>query len=302
LASLQRLAFAAIRRPLAAGSGMQRQWVDGRPTTRVVGEFIKPNDRLTSFERLEIYNKQYWFRLLDCLYDDFPGLRAVIGQRRFDKLRIAYLDRFPSTSYTLRNLGDRLPQFLVDEPSWAGTHVKLAQDMVRFEWAQVVAFDGPEKPALAVDALLGKDPATLRLGLQPHLTLLELGYPLDEFLVAVKKRARGQQQLSNATDAVYYEKQPRRLPLPRPQPTRLGIYRYDNALYYKRLDPVAFAILRGLQAGHTIADACAGALGEVEDDSTDWQEKIGTWFNSWVQIGWLCAGYDRPVIESQITL
>ena len=30
-------------------------------------EFIKPNDRLSSFERLEIYNRQYWFRLLDCL-------------------------------------------------------------------------------------------------------------------------------------------------------------------------------------------------------------------------------------------
>ncbi len=27
-------------------------------------DFIKPNDRLTSFERLEIYNRHYWFRVL----------------------------------------------------------------------------------------------------------------------------------------------------------------------------------------------------------------------------------------------
>ena len=43
-------------------------------------EFIKPNDRLSSFERLEIYNRQYWFRLLDCLYEDYPGLLSVLGK------------------------------------------------------------------------------------------------------------------------------------------------------------------------------------------------------------------------------
>jgi hypothetical protein len=42
----------------------------------VAAEFIKPNDRLSSFERLEIYNRQYWFRVLDCLYDDYPGPRV----------------------------------------------------------------------------------------------------------------------------------------------------------------------------------------------------------------------------------
>ena len=49
---------------------------DGRPMRTVAGEFIKPNDRLTSFERLEIYNRQYWFRLLSSFAEDFPGFRA----------------------------------------------------------------------------------------------------------------------------------------------------------------------------------------------------------------------------------
>ena len=46
----------------------------------VASELIKPNDRLTSFERLEIYNRQYWFRILSGFAEDFPGLRAVSGQ------------------------------------------------------------------------------------------------------------------------------------------------------------------------------------------------------------------------------
>ena len=49
-----------------------------QPASRPVADtFIKPNDRLTSFERLEIYNRQYWFRLIDCFYDRF-GLQGAM--------------------------------------------------------------------------------------------------------------------------------------------------------------------------------------------------------------------------------
>ena len=83
LKQLQRLMGAALFRPLNTKDAMLPTWEDGRPTNEVIAEFIKPNDRLTSFDRLEIYNRQYWFRLLDCLHDDYPGLRALLGQRKF---------------------------------------------------------------------------------------------------------------------------------------------------------------------------------------------------------------------------
>ena len=80
LRSFQRLVKAAVTRPLAPGYRMQRRWSDGRPMTAVAAEFIKPNDRLTSFARLEIYNRMYWFRIIDSLYEDAPGLRAALGE------------------------------------------------------------------------------------------------------------------------------------------------------------------------------------------------------------------------------
>ena len=94
-------------RPLTPQWGMQRRWTDGRSMHDLAAEFIKPNDRLSSFERLEIYNRQYWFRVLDCLWDDYPGLRAIVGEQKFMKLITAYLARYPSDSYTLRDLGNR---------------------------------------------------------------------------------------------------------------------------------------------------------------------------------------------------
>ena len=97
-------------------------------------EFIKPNNRLTSLERLEIYSRSYWFRILDSLYDDFPGLRAVLGERDFRRLSRAYLADCPSRSFTLRDLGSRLVGWLERNPRYGGSCQALAIDMARLEW------------------------------------------------------------------------------------------------------------------------------------------------------------------------
>ena len=96
LLALQKRMAAALMRPLVAGDHID-------PAAPV--DYIKPNDHLTSLERLEIYSRSYWCRVIDAMYEDFPGLRAVAGQRAFDKLVRAYLADCPSQSFTLRDLG-----------------------------------------------------------------------------------------------------------------------------------------------------------------------------------------------------
>jgi hypothetical protein len=118
---------------------------DGKPMRIEAAGFIKPNDRLAPVERLEIYSRSYWFRVLDSLYDDFPGLRAVLGQRAFHRLSRAYLADCPSRSFTLRNLGSRLEDWLQRRPEYAGSRQALALDMVRLEWAHIEAFDNAAK-------------------------------------------------------------------------------------------------------------------------------------------------------------
>src|SRR5271166_4245600 len=105
---IQRSMFNAVRQPLTASEGMRQRTSDGRSLRRIAEQIIKPNDRLSSFERLEIYNRQYWFRVLAALAEDFEGLRLIIGDRQFENLSIAYLQDCPSQSFTLRNLGSRL--------------------------------------------------------------------------------------------------------------------------------------------------------------------------------------------------
>ena len=64
LASLQREMAAAVMQPLTKDENMRASASDGRPMAEVAASFIAPNSRLTAFERLEIYNRQYWFRVL----------------------------------------------------------------------------------------------------------------------------------------------------------------------------------------------------------------------------------------------
>jgi len=298
LRELQRKSLSAIRYPLTRGGDMQSRWMDGRRMSDVVSEFIKPNDRLSSFERLQIYNRQYWYRLMDCLWDDYPGLRAILGARKFEKLRLAYLDRYPSRSYTLRNLGSRLAQFIAEEPQYTQPHHAMCQDMAAFEWAQVVAFDSERRPPLSADDLLGKNPAKLRVALQPYITLLELRYPLDDFVLAVKKRdsaLRG--EASNAVEANRASGAPSRVRLPRPKNIYLAVHRHDDSLYYKRLDPSAYPILTHLRDGATFARACAAAVPK-ECDAAQWAQMLREWFSVWTELGWFCK---RSALSTRFT-
>lgn len=282
LRAFQRLMKDAVVRPLTPDDGMQRRWRDGRPMAAVAAGFVKPNDRLTSFDRLEIYNRQYWFRLLDCFYDDNPGLRALLGERKFSRLAHAYLVKYPSRSFSLRNLCDRLGKFIREEPRWTAPDTALARDMAGFEWAQIEAFDGESRPLLSPKEIVRSDPARLRLGLQPYLSLLTLAYAVDDFALAVKRgdaALRG--EASNAVEAGPKASRRKRGARPRRQRLFVAVHRHDNTLYYKRLEPAAHQILAALRRGRTVAQACAAAR-DIRP------AQVQTWFKEWVELGWFC--------------
>src|ERR1700678_149893 len=180
LAELQKRAAAAIMAPMTASDRMAAKW------RSEADALVKPTSRMAPLERLEIYSRSYWFRILDSLYDDFPGLSAAIGRRAFNRLSRAYLTERPSESFSLRNLGAGLEKWLREHPEYAGKHFALALDMVRLEWAHIEAFDGEARKPLGPEDLLELGPE-LRLSLQPHVTLLELKYPVDDLRIAVNE-------------------------------------------------------------------------------------------------------------------
>jgi hypothetical protein len=254
---LQRLMTHALLRPLTADSRMQPTWTDGRPTAEVVAEFIKPNDRLSAFDRLELYNRMYWFRLIDAFYDDNPGLRALLGEEKFLALCEAYLAKYPSRSFTLRNLCARLADFIAETPRLTAPRTALARDIARFEWAQTVAFDGESRTKLAPATIARSGPATMRIGLQPYLTLLALDYPVDDFVLAVKRREAMRETASNTSEIAGRRGRMKTVRAPQRSRTYLAVHRVDFRLYYKRLELPAYRMLEALRAGKPLAHAVA---------------------------------------------
>lgn len=277
----------AVMQPLGRGGYMKSKWVDGRPMKKVAGTFIKPNDQLTSFERLEIYNRQYWFRLKDCFYEDYPGLRAILGDPRFERLACAYLEQYPSQSFTLRNLGRQLVKFLEAEPRWISPHRKIAMDMVRLEWAHVEAFDNEAKPPLKTDDLLGLNPARIHLKLQPYITLLKLHYEVDDFLIQVKRGASLRSEASNAMEQRRKRLRMRLTQRLKPKAIYLAVHRHADSVYYKRLEAGQYHLLSALQENAALEEAFV-KLAELEPVNVDLGAQIKQWFEDWASLGWFC--------------
>src|ERR1700719_3281921 len=231
LKALQRTMARAVMQPLTFTERMQRTAPDGQPMRRYAERFIKTNDRLTSFERLEIYNRQYWFRLLSSMMEDFPGLRAVLGDRRFDAMCKAYLVDCPSRSFTLRNLGAQLESWLRKHPRWAGTKQALAVDIARLEWADIEAFDSAAEPALRPENLGSDAGASLQLKLQPYVRLLDLKYPVDDLLLEVRKEEDEDTDFaSNAFQERHKRKRVQAVAKLKPAAIFLAVHRVDDSV------------------------------------------------------------------------
>lgn len=287
LRGLQRTMARAVMQPLTRSERMQQTAPNGKPMRSYAARFIKPNDRLTSFERLEIYNRQYWFRVLSSMVEDFPGLRAVLGERRFEEMCKAYITDCPSRSFTLRNLGSRLESWLRKHPKWVGAKLDLALDIARLEWADIETFDGKAEPALRPEDLGGAADANLRLKLQPYVQLLSLKYPVDDLLLEVRK----DQDTDFASNAFQEKRKRRRVQaVAKLKPARifLAVHRLDYSVYFRRIEPEEFSMLKALRAGKSLGEAIDLGLRKTTIAVEERSASVQQWFQNWAALGWFC--------------
>jgi len=287
LLELQRRVAAIVMQPLTSEDGMRRRTREGRSVNAETEALIKPNRVLTSFERLEIYNRQYWFRVLSCFAEDFPGLRAIVGARTFEGLMRAYLTECPSVSFTLRNLGSRLEAWLLSNKKWIEPRETLALDMVRLEWAHIEAFDCGHEPNLTPADIesAGLEPG---VALQPYIRMLELTYAVDDLLIEVHDNEGDSDTSSNAARPRQIRSRVQRYAQPNPERIYLAVHRMDDSVYYKRLQVESFRMLKALSDHMPLEKAIDMAF--VNSAIGDYERVIATqrWFANWAELSWFC--------------
>ncbi len=265
LLSLQRNFMAAIREPVFGDS---RELTSLPPRTGEVSpEFfalaekeIVTTPNLEARERLELYHRQYWFRLLDSMDEDFPALKRLLGAEKFWRLVEAYLELVPSRSFTLRHLGSGLADFLKINPGLAGGHPVHAVELAQLEYSLGETFEQPKRPAVAPDKL-----AETRLGLQPHLRLLAFHTPADAIWRLDDEAVIPDELLAPPVGEAMFH---------------TAVFRHQARQIVQRIEMNEFSLLQAI--------AATGSLAKAFDISIATPEEVGAWFQNWTEFGWLC--------------
>lgn len=263
------------------------------------------DERLPSLERLDIYANMYFYRLLDCLAEDFPKTLAAVGPAHFHNLVTDYLLRHPSRHPSLRYLGRSLPEFLATHPL-LGSFPYLA-DLARLEWARADLFDAPDAATLSRDALtrLPQDRAgDARFALVPAFALLRFDHEVVRFWRRLDERGGGRGETATSSGAAIHgggsgnaareapapdtscsheETGPSTLAPPARRRTAARVWRKDFIVYHCSLDGEEADCLELAQAGESIGRICQRlAAGRSVTKAT---ARAGRMIQTWLEDG-----------------
>jgi hypothetical protein len=168
------------------------------------------------------------------------------------------------------------------------------------EWAYVEAFDGKHLvPITAEDACsVGPDS---RLLLQPHLQLLELGYPVDNLVLAVKKGMPETDIVSSAAN----QREMRacvKLPQTKRQRVYLAVHRFEDSVYYRRIARETFLLLGALRSASSVAEAVTQAFEETKLTAKGQTELLRESFALASELGWVCPRIANEKNDSTLVM
>ena len=244
----------------------------------VLDDVLRGDERLNAIERLDIYANMYFYRLLDILRADYEAVVAAVGDTAFHNLVTDYLLVCPSLHPSVRNVGQRLPQFLDGhalglERPWLG-------ELARLERARIEVFDGPDADTLVLDelrTLAPEDFVTLKLPLIPNRIRVEATHAIDDFWRAVEERKSAgdadetanaaEETAANGNETSHAEVEAEaatggeagadvELTAPTAEARVLLVWRHELLVYHRPLDPLEDAALARAADGATFGAIC----------------------------------------------
>lgn len=222
--------------------------------------YITPTIQLTPDKRIEIYQEQYWWRLIKVMQENFPGLNSLFGKAEFNqKIAIPYLKRHPSTHFLLNHLGDKLLAWL--EVDYQDSNKKLVQNIATIDWLTNVTFFAPSQK---VGSEINE---RMKLALQPHVHLFSLEADYFSFREELLKKRIKNTLLK--------------------EPCYFILYRnLENDVAWKKISYPAYLLLTYIKEGNSLTSACE-KLEEWGNLSKTDEEEIPVWIYEWLTKGFI---------------
>ncbi|MEZ5832846.1 MAG: DNA-binding domain-containing protein [Dongiaceae bacterium] len=210
---------------------------------------VRGNKRESAETMFGVYRNAYWARLAEVLGNDFPGLKALLGDPAFDRMARAYIAKHPSQHPSIRWAGRKLAEFLAAEAPYRDD--PWFADMARFDWALAFAFDAPDATAAGLADLVGVPPefwGSVRLRFHPTLDVFPVSTPVDEARPRLLENAEGALDRAARCERA------------------IMAWRIDYDVKFRTIDLLEHAALQAMQGGATFGDMCELVAQEIDPD------------------------------------
>jgi len=251
LRDLQALLYRLVTAPEGVAAGLAAERTPGPRTFDDLEQLIESDDRLSAGERLEIYANAYFYRILDCLKEDFPATLATLGADNFHNLVTGYLIEYPPTEPSIAYAGRYLSEFLHNRPF--AERWPFIAELARLERTLIEVFHAPDAAPLDAETMRAVAPEAWpgrAMQTHPALAIVDCGWRVDELLRDLE---------SGAADTG------RKVATPTRAPVSILVWRNSSGVHHRALEHPERAALELARAGtkfSAICDAVAAAAGE----------------------------------------
>ncbi len=235
--------------------------------------YITPNQALNSEQRIEIYQQQYWWRLLSILQKTYPAVTRLFGHAVFNQTIAApYLLKHPSKTWDLNSLGKELPRWL--SGNYRESDKALIVSMAEIDLAFEESFVAATVPSLE-ESVAPVDISKLlaqKISFQPHVKTFKLPFHLFNLRQALLKES-----------IEYWESHP----LPKLDQERTYyfiLYRNEhNKIVWEEIEQGASVLINFIEEGLSLEQACVKIekLGGVVEKEAE--RHLALWLQHWVK-------------------
>lgn len=278
LKELQSWFGSIILQPLTEEDTSQTFTPSGNPLQKEALRYINPSATLASHQRIQIYNQQYWWRLLNVLESNFPLLARLFGRAAFRyQVAVPFLSHSPPQDWSLNKLGDTLPEWL--GAYYKGDDLVFVRQAAEIDACFTKSFLAPDEPPIPVDLLATRTETALLstpLQVKKHLCF----FSHQENWLSFR-----QTLLEKEVD--YWVEHPFP-PLIKQRTHRWVLFRNRcNVLAWRKMASKEYTLLFQLQNPCTLDQLCHF----IEKQSPLFQKKakehLQHWLTHWIHSDWL---------------
>jgi hypothetical protein len=237
-------------------------------------DLIEGDDRMTAAERLEIYGRAYFSRIIDALKKDFPATLGIVGAGNFHDLVVGYLAEYPPTQPSISHAGRYLPDYLRAHPlqeQWP-----FISELAHLECTLLEVFQAADADLLNMEQMRQIPPAQwpeFAVCTPPALAIIDCKWRVDEMLREFESNPGDCREL----DAI-----------PANGQVAILVWRKNSRVYYRAVEPVERTALMLARSGAQLSSIyeaiieCWGGIAQA-----DAVERLMHLMTQWIEDGLL---------------